>query len=111
MNLIDAALTTICLPIDSQPEPFDPAPSPEALTIERDTRTHIGQTFYRLLPAFDAAVMVELYLEDMTAAEVARCQHKTEDHINHIRRKALKVLRSDVDIRALLIPTATPSIT
>lgn len=96
-----------CLPIDTVPEPFDPAPNPEALTIERDRRERIAQTFYRLFPAFDAAVLVESYLEDMTIPEIARCQHKTIDQIKHIRRKALRVLRKNAEFCALISSTAT----
>lgn len=96
-----------CLPIDTVPEPFDPAPSPEALAIHEDQRARLLDLFTTLFGLYDACILTALYLDEMTAREVATRYARTEHQIDYIRRKALRALRNNADIRALLCPTAT----
>jgi len=101
-----------CRPLEDSPEPHDPAPSPETLTIQSDFAAHVRQLFATLLPyGIDAAVMAELYLEDMTGPEVAARHLVTHDQINHIRRKSLRVLRHSREFLGLLKPPATTTST
>lgn len=106
MSLFDA-FTSICIPLDGLPEALDTAPDPEALAIQAQQREHISALFIRLFGLSDAVVLCMLYLDDLTAQDVAEVWGMSEDQINYIRRKALKVLRTNTEIASLLRPTAT----
>lgn len=107
MNPIDSALVSICIPIDSTPEPLDSAPSPEALTIEHERHRLLDTLFCELFGYRDAQILHALYLDDLTADETASAWRITPNQVDYIRRKALKTLRTNTQIRALLSPTAT----
>jgi DNA-directed RNA polymerase specialized sigma subunit len=95
------------LPLDNIPEPFDPAPNPEALAIHQQTTAHIRTLFSRLFSVRDTAVLSALYVDDRTALETARQLGLSERQIVRIRHNALKILRKNAEIRALLSSTAT----
>lgn len=95
------------VPFESAPEPIDPSPNPEALAIEHETHEHIRALLRQVLSAESARVMAALYVDDLTAQDVANQCELSLNRVNYIRRMALKVLRTNADIRALLLPTAT----
>lgn len=94
-------------PLDSLPEPLDTAPNPEALAIEHERHRQIDTLFCNLFGYREAQILHMLYMTDRTAEETANAFDISINQVDYIRRKALKILRTNAEIRALLLPTAT----
>ena len=91
--------------LDVMPTIADTTPSPEDLATQQQTRERLRSAFGRLLSARDARIMTALYFDDFTAEQVSQRFGVSEALIDSVRTTALRRLRHNSNIRAILAPS------
>lgn len=97
----------VCIPLESAPDPQDPAPTPEALAIEHQQREHLEQRLRALLPSKAFRIVRCIYFKDLSPADTARVMGIPSRTMRRNHAKALQILRGHPELIALLTPTAT----